>query len=243
MQQVDGRNVATNVLDKKLQHFRLIKTLYPHFYHKRGRENEPVYYEKPGRMQLSELRARGVDLDDLVESYAFMTEFLWQVVEKSDAKCRSISVIDVDGLGLFSFNAEAMEYLRQVSTYSSTSIDAVVVILICVLLVETHHPNRCGHIFIVNVPSWFDAVWQMIQTLVDPGVRKKITIVKADDVLEALSTRIPVENIPVEYGGKSEGPSDEELALCALADYNNGVPGSVDPCTTERYSRKVLVSQ
>ncbi|CAK4116548.1 unnamed protein product [Aphanomyces euteiches] len=226
MQQVDGRNVATNVLDKKLQHFRLIKTLYPHFYHKRGRENEPVYYEKPGRMQLSELRARGVDLDDLVESYAFMTEFLWQVVEKSDAKCRSISVIDVDGLGLFSFNAEAMEYLRQVSTYS-----------------KTHHPNRCGHIFIVNVPSWFDAVWQMIQTLVDPGVRKKITIVKADDVLEALSTRIPVENIPVEYGGKSEGPSDEELALCALADYNNGVPGSVDPCTTERYSRKVLVSQ
>ncbi|KAF0684503.1 Aste57867_23502 [Aphanomyces stellatus] len=213
---------GSTVLHAPLPHFRLIKTHYPHFYHKRGHENEPVYYEKPGQMNLDALKAQGVTMDDLTRSYMFMTEFLWQVVEPpppttttntGNRSLRSISVVDAAGIGFFSFNSEAIDYLRKVSAFQ-----------------KQRYPGRCGYIFIVNVPSWFDMVWRVVQGLVDPGIRKKITIVSADeDLLAALTRRIPLENIPREYGGLSDGLSYEEVALRALADFNNNEPGSSNP--------------
>ncbi|ETW04697.1 hypothetical protein H310_03855 [Aphanomyces invadans] len=207
------------ILSESLPHYSVIKELYPHYYHKRGYENEPVYYEKPGQLNLTALKARGVTLADLTKSYAFMTEFLWQVVEAS-ADRRSISVVDVAGIGFFSFDNDVIEYMRSVAAYT-----------------KERHPNRCGCIFVVNVPSWFDTIWRVVQTLVGPGVRKKITLVKeSDNVLDALRTRIPVENIPTEYGGLSVGHSDEELALRALVDYNNNVPGIQHPFATGKFT-------
>ncbi|RHY01341.1 hypothetical protein DYB26_011598 [Aphanomyces astaci] len=207
------------ILAESLPQYRVIKELYPHFYHKRGHANEPVSYEKPGQVKLSALKAQGVTIDHLAKSYAFMTEFLWQVVEAS-TDCRSISVIDVAGIGLFSFDSEALEYMRKVSAYS-----------------KERYPNRCGYIFIVNAPSWFDLIWRVVHTLVDPAVRKKITIVKeSGDILTALSSRIPVENIPAEYGGLSVGHSDEEVALRALADFNNNVAGAIHPFASGKFT-------
>ncbi|ETV86433.1 hypothetical protein H257_01629 [Aphanomyces astaci] len=207
------------ILAESLPQYRVIKELYPHFYHKRGHANEPVSYEKPGQVKLSALKAQGVTIDHLAKSYAFMTEFLWQVVEAS-TDCRSISVIDVAGIGLFSFDSEALEYMRKVAAYS-----------------KERYPNRCGYIFIVNAPSWFDLIWRVVHTLVDPAVRKKITIVKeSGDILTALSSRIPVENIPAEYGGLSVGHSDEEVALRALADFNNNVEGAIHPFASGKFT-------
>ncbi|RHY98168.1 hypothetical protein DYB35_009036, partial [Aphanomyces astaci] len=91
-----------SILTEPMPHFRTIKANYPHYYHKRGLKNEPVYYEKPGKINLKKMRTEGITLDHLLRNSKMVTEFLWSVLEKDDnQKC--ISVIDVDGIGFSDF--------------------------------------------------------------------------------------------------------------------------------------------
>jgi len=48
-----------HILHEKNEHFDIIKTYYPHYFHLRGWKNEPVYYEKPAKMNLGALKRRG----------------------------------------------------------------------------------------------------------------------------------------------------------------------------------------
>ncbi|KAF0731486.1 hypothetical protein AaE_009256, partial [Aphanomyces astaci] len=97
-----------------MPHFRTIKANYPHYYHKRGLKNEPVYYEKPGKINLKKMRTEGITLDHLLRNSKMVTEFLWSVLEKDDnQKC--ISVIDVDGIGFSDFGGEVVDYVRRCS--------------------------------------------------------------------------------------------------------------------------------
>ncbi|OQR99163.1 hypothetical protein THRCLA_06588 [Thraustotheca clavata] len=216
-EKVDG------ILDEPMPFFRLIKANYPHYYHKRGLHNEPVYYEKPGKINLKVLRAEGVVLDDLLRNYTMISEFLWRIVEKDDnQKC--ITVIDVEGIGMADFAGEVVDYIRKASSFTGK-----------------HYPERCAYIFVVNVPMWFNMIWKVVQGMIDEVTREKVTIVRGKTaIFEALVKRIPVENIPVEYGGKSEGSSPEEEVLFKLMDFNNGVEGAENPCTGA-YTRKNFV--
>ncbi|CAI5740031.1 unnamed protein product [Peronospora destructor] len=185
-------------------HFKIIKDNYPHYYHKRGKNGEPVYYEKPGKINLKALKNAGLTLDDLMLNYLMITEFLWQVIEQDD-NCKGISVLDVDGIGISDFAGEAVEYVRKAASISGK-----------------HYPERCAYIFVINVPSWFSMVWNAVKGMMDDVTREKVIIVRGKkNILEALSERIPVENIPVEYGGTSDGKSSEEDLLCSLMDYVN----------------------
>lgn len=197
------------LLEKPNPHFNIIKENYPHYYHKRGKNGEPVYYEKPGKINLKALKGAGLTLDDLMHNYLMITEFLWQVIEQDD-NCKGISVLDVDGIGISDFAGEAVEYVRKAASVSGK-----------------HYPERCAYIFVINVPSWFSMIWNTVKGMVDDVTREKVIIVRGKKkILEALSERIPVENIPVEYGGTSDGKSPEEDLLFKLMAHANSVEGT-----------------
>ncbi|ETL79931.1 hypothetical protein L917_19533 [Phytophthora nicotianae] len=192
------------LLEEPSPHFKIIKENYPHYYHKRGKNGEPVYYEKPGKINLKALKSAGLTLDDLMHNYLMITEFLWQVIEQDDNR-KGISVLDVDGIGISDFAGEAVEYVRKAASVSGK-----------------HYPERCAYIFVINVPSWFSMIWNTVKGMVDDVTREKVIIVRGKKkILEALSERIPVENIPVEYGGESDGKSPEEDLLFNLMAYVN----------------------
>ncbi|TDH71127.1 uncharacterized protein CCR75_001924 [Bremia lactucae] len=192
------------LLEKPNPHFKIIKNNYPHYYHKRGKEGEPVYYEKPGKINLKALKSAGLALDDLMHNYLMITEFLWQVIEQDDNR-KGISVLDVDGIGLSDFAGEAVEYVRKAALVSGK-----------------HYPERCAYIYVINVPSWFSIIWNTVKGMVDDVTREKVIIVRGKKkILEALSEHIPVENIPAEYGGMSDGKAPEEDLLLQLMAYVN----------------------
>ncbi|KAF1788692.1 Tubulin--tyrosine ligase-like protein 12 [Phytophthora cactorum] len=165
-----------SLLEEPSPHFKIIKENYPHYYHKRGKNGEPVYYEKPGKINLKALKSAGLTLDDLMHNYLMITEFLWQVIEQDDNR-KGISVLDVDGIGISDFAGEAVEYVRKAA--------------------------QC-------------------RGMVDDVTREKVIIVRGKKkIFEALSERIPAENIPVEYGGTSDGKSPEEDLLFNLMAYVN----------------------
>ncbi|CAI5719839.1 unnamed protein product [Peronospora effusa] len=210
-----------SLLMKPCPHFKIIKDNYPHYYHKRGKNGEPVYYEKPGKINLKALKNAGLTLDDLMHNYLMITEFLWQVIEQDD-NCKGISVLDVDGIGISDFAGEAVEYVRKAASISGK-----------------HYPERCAYIFVINVPSWFSMIWNTVKGMVDDVTREKVIIVRGKKkILEALSERIPIENIPVEYGGTSDGKSSEEDLLFRLISYVNNDEGAPATNPIEEIIRK-----
>jgi len=138
-------NLVDEILSEPQPHFLLIKQHYPHFIHLRGYRNEPVYYEKPARMNLKELRQGGVSLETLLRHFIFVTEFLWTVVEPSESG-KSIYVIDLEGIRLLDFVGEAISFVRKASDFTSK-----------------HYPERAGSIYVVNVPSWFNTIWKVVR--------------------------------------------------------------------------------
>jgi len=174
----------------------IIKANYPHYFHLRGKKNECCYYESPPKMNLPALRAAGISIEDLLRYYALCTEFMWKEIENSEDG-RSIYVIDLEGIGIRDFAGEVVDFVKRAAAFTAA-----------------HYPERSGFIFVVNVPSWFSVIWNVVRPMVDEVTRKKITILRsgAEAITEALKERIPIENIPPEYGGNSMplGYSPEE---------------------------------
>ncbi|KAL3908495.1 MAG: hypothetical protein SGILL_008458 [Bacillariaceae sp.] len=189
-------------------HFELIKSHYPHYYHLKGHKGEPVFFEQPPKTNLKALKQGGIDLHSLVRHYTMVTEFQWQFIERDDL-ARSITVLDLEGMGMRDFVGECVEYVKMCSTFTGQ-----------------HYPERAGHVIVVNVPRWFSMIWNVVKPMVDEVTLQKISIVRGkDQVYEALNAKIPAENIPPQYGGKSVplGESPEEQAMRELMAHNNAL--------------------
>lgn len=203
------RERIDSILHEPHPNFDLIKRHYPHFFHLRGKRNEPVYYESPAKMNLEALKAAGLSMADLLRHYAFLTEFMWSSnVEPSD-EGKSIYVIDLDGIRLQDFVGDVVRFVKSAADFTSK-----------------HYPERSGNIFVVNVPRWFNVIWRVVKPVVDPVTLEKIQILpRGDDegIRLALLEKIPLENIPPEYGGGSVplGYSPEERKLAGLMRHNN----------------------
>jgi hypothetical protein len=125
---------------------------------------------------------------------------------------RGITVIDLDGLRLQGFVGEAVTFVKRAAFFTSR-----------------HYPERCGAIYIVNSPPFFQVLWKMITPILDPVTIEKVRVVyssKYDNlaIRNALVERIPMENIPREYGGASKIPlgfSPQERLLRELMNHNN----------------------
>lgn len=196
-------------------HFATIKENYIQYYHLRGRNNEPVWYEKPPKVNMQGLRDAKIGQDELIRYYAMLTEFGWQYLETDDLQ-QSITVIDMEGIRMSDFVGEVVDISRKLSA------------AIC-----DHYPERAGYVFIVNVPYWFNAIWKIAKHFVDEATLEKIKILRGQkETREALEERIPIENIPPEYGGTSVplGESPEENVLEEFMKHNNQLDKGAATC-------------
>jgi len=137
----------------------------------------------------------------LLRHYALCTEYMWKEIEPSE-EGRSIYVIDLDGIRLFDFAGEVIDFVKRASA-----------------IMAAHYPERSGSIFVINVPTWFSVIWNAVRPLVDEVTQKKITILRvgAEAITKALEEKISIDNIPPEYGGKSMplgfSPEDQNFMM------------------------------
>lgn len=202
------------ILREAHPHFEFIKKHYPHYHHGRGRKNEPVFYEQPPRTNLKALREGGVNLDKLLRHYAMITEFGWQYLERDDM-ARSITIIDLKGIKFGDFVGEVVDFVKKASAFTGQ-----------------HYPERAGSVYVINVPGWFKVIWSVVKPMVDPVTLEKIFILRgAEEIKQKMLEKIPLENIPPEYGGLSVplGQSPEEILLHDLMYHNNALANN-RPC-------------
>lgn len=208
-------NEMNTALYRAWPDFELIKQHYPHFFHATGKKGEPVFFEQPPKTDLKALRMGGVDLQGLLNHYAMICEYQWQYVTRDDTQ-KSIYIIDLEGMGMSDFVGECKDFVHEASAFASA-----------------HYPERAGVVLVINVPYWFKMVWNVVSKWVDEVTLKKIFILRGkDEILQTLSDKIPMENIPPEYGGLSSfklGESLEEQQLRELMAHNNDMADG-QPC-------------
>lgn len=194
------------ILKEPFPDFFLIKEHYPHYYHCTGFRGEPVYYEFPARTNLKALKKAGVGTEKLLRHYNMITEYQWQMLCRDDFMT-SIFVLDLDGIRISDFVGETVDLVKQASRVAAE-----------------HYPERAGLVFVVNVPRWFNLIWNVVRPIVPESTLKKIFILRGKDaILSHLAEHIPMEHIPQEYGGSSRirlGQSPEEEQLTNLMEHN-----------------------
>jgi hypothetical protein len=143
------------------------------------------------------------------------TEYGWQRMSPDD-NAKSVYIIDLDGIRLGDFVGETVDFVKKASAFTGQ-----------------HYPERAGYVMVINVPSWFKLIWNVVKPMVDEATLKKIYILRGKkEIFEAMCERIPIENIPPEYGGQSMplGESPQEHDLCALMRHNNELEAGRCPC-------------
>lgn len=179
--------------------FEIIKKYYPQYFHGRSKAGQPVYYERPGKIDLAALKREGLSIEDLLRHYMYITEYLWRVIEPGDTG-RSLTVLDVTGIGMYDLGGEVLDFIKRASAFTGA-----------------HYPERSAHIFIINIPGWFNMIWRMVKPMIDPVTREKVHMLKGSAILRELETLIDLDNIPRDLGGKGPalGESQEEIELLA----------------------------
>jgi len=147
------------------------------------------------------IRAGGGKLKDMIFHYIYTAEYMWNVLEPTEYGS-SLTILDVDGIGIFDFAGEAVEFVKKATA-----------------VVQEHYPERGFMVFIINAPLWFTSIWAVVSTWVNPNTRDKIKILGKhyhDEVFKV----VPRENLPECYGGTNPRPlseSDEEKMLRNIA--------------------------
>lgn len=213
------QNGMDRILSNPHPNFHVLKQYYPHAYHLRGINGEPVYYECPSKIDLPALKSAGLTLDHLLHHYALVTEFMWTHISphQEGPSSRGITVIDLDGMRLRDFAGEVVTFVKRAASFTGE-----------------HYPERSGTIYILNAPSFFQLIWRAVKPLVDPVTLAKVKVVDSNNkkdpyaIRNSLMESIPIENIPREYGGLSDVPlgfAPEEEWLKELMQQNNQPPG------------------
>ena len=99
-------------------------------------------------MNVPELKKNGIGMEPLLKHYAICCDYMWTKIEDSE-EGKSIYVIDLDGIGFRDFAGEVVDFVKKASTFTGD-----------------HYPERSGSIFVVNVPSWFSVIWNVVKPMV-----------------------------------------------------------------------------
>jgi len=198
------------ILREPNPHFDLIQKNYVHYFHGKGYNGEPVFYEIPSKLNLKAMRQGGLTMQAMIRYYVQLAEFQWQYVNRDD-NSSSIVVVDLEGIRLKylkNFVGEGRDFIFGVSD-----------------LAEAHYPGRPGKTILLNPPGWFHLIWRVLRPFVPESAVENIFVLRGnDEVRQKLQEYIPLENIPREYGGKSPiplGEAPEEKLLKELMKHNN----------------------
>ncbi|CAM9899904.1 unnamed protein product, partial [Discosporangium mesarthrocarpum] len=192
------------VLMEPQTHFDLIKQHYPHYFHRRARNGCPVYYERLGKINLEALKRQGVSGQALQRHYIFVTEYLWRVLEPDFEHGQTVTVFDVEGLGMRDLAGDTLAFAKK-----------------AMYVIQEHYVERSHKMFIINAPSFFGVIWRVLRPLVNERTQAKVNILSAnrERLTAALLEVIAPEDLPREYGGSCPlglGESEEEDALRAF---------------------------
>lgn len=217
-------NDVDNLLITPQRYFHEVLDAYPHAIHGKSRDGCIVLYELLGQAKMSKMVESGITLDDLIWHFNLRNEYVFQKLfnQTSDEESNSatvansayggflgrrqsnsvnptpnstlnrssnseqfgqiMTIVDVKGISLSDLTSDVISFIKQSSD-----------------IIDSYYPGRVKRLVICNAPSWFSSVWTVVARVLPESVRQKIHIISG---IERLDEFIPVNQRPVEYGGR-----------------------------------------
>lgn len=209
-------NNIDGIIREPQPNYAVIKRYYSHVFLGRCRRGGIVWLERPGFSQVEKIYNAGVTLDELSRHYVFVTEFLWRVIDPDDNRM-IISLFDCANVSMSFLSGKTKDLFTTTSK-----------------IIQAHFPERSYKLIVVNAPWWFKTVYAMVSPLLHPRTRDKM-IINTGPAHEVLQEYIPLESLPVEYGGTDPNPlgssTAEQLMWAHVQKVNrlNGIDNTRDP--------------
>eukprot|EP00128_Syssomonas_multiformis_P017703 Colp12_sorted_trinity150504_noHs@25047 len=167
------------------------KTYMPHANQGVDKHGCPIYWEKTGVISSRfHLIKQELTTDDLVNRHVRQQEIMMRRLEHQSEKAgqlieKQVIVLDLKDLS-YSLDTCAINTFRK-----TVHID------------EANYPERLSHLFMINAPWFFTAIWKMITPLLNPVTTDKIKIL-GSNYLKTLQEYIDLSEIPEELGGTNK---------------------------------------
>ncbi|XP_065300015.1 SEC14-like protein 2 isoform X1 [Dermacentor albipictus] len=104
----------------------------------------------------------------------------------------------------------ALADMEGFSFWQLSSLEVVSALTEVVQMYEANYPEILEEAFIVNAPTLFPMLWNIIKPLLTPRTISKVHIFGKDGWQELLRSRMDVERLPAKWGGNLTGPDGDE---------------------------------
>jgi len=161
---------------------------YPQYYHKTDKEGRPIYIERLGKVNVTEMNkftSFQRILQHLVLEYErFERERLPACSQAIGHPVEtSCTIMDLGGVGIKQF-WDVRGYVSDASKVG-----------------QDRYPERMGKFYLINAPWGFSTIWSVIKGWLDPVTQEKIKIIGSGYQGDLLAN-IDAENLPVDLGGQ-----------------------------------------
>ncbi|XP_072144818.1 SEC14-like protein 2 isoform X2 [Dermacentor andersoni] len=95
------------------------------------------------------------------------------------------------------------------SFWQLSSLEVVSAITESVRLYEANYPEILEEAFVINAPSLFPVLWNIVKPLLSQRTISKINIFGKDGWRDVLASRFDVERLPAHWGGRLRGPDGD----------------------------------
>lgn len=165
-----------------------IKEFYPHFHHKTDKCGRPVYIERYGQLQLEDL-LRLTTLDRLllyhIKEWEILIDCKFPACSRAAGRpiLQSLTILDLKGVTMKHLNKPVRNFIQKI-----TRID------------QDYYPEYLGKMLIINAPTSFKAMWQLIKPWLDKNTPKKIEVCGLNYSAKLLEL-VESANLPEFLGG------------------------------------------
>ncbi|VVT58714.1 uncharacterized protein SAPINGB_P006347 [Magnusiomyces paraingens] len=171
---------------------------YPQYYHKTDKDGRPIYIEQLGAVKIHEMYQITTQermLKNLVWEYEAFTHYRLPACSRQQGHLveTSCTILDLKGISLTTAT-QVYSYIREASNIG-----------------QNYYPERMGKFYVINAPFGFSTVFSVIKRFLDPVTVDKIFVLGSKYQSELLK-QIPIQNLPIKFGGKSESVGGVELA-------------------------------
>ncbi|KAL5713298.1 hypothetical protein ACHQM5_015390 [Ranunculus cassubicifolius] len=194
---------ADTILDDfEFTEFSEVRKHYPQGYHGVDKEGRPIYFEQLGKIDVSKVM-QVTDMDRYLKYH--VQEFEKMFTDKFPACSiaakrhidQSTTILDVQGVGLKSFNKAARDLLTRIQKIDSDN-----------------YPETLCRMFIINAGPGFRLLWNTVKSFLDPKTAEKIHVL-GNKYQSKLLEIIDASELPEFMGGTC---TCAEKGGCLLSD-------------------------
>eukprot|EP00026_Physarum_polycephalum_P007950 Phypoly_transcript_08023.p1 GENE.Phypoly_transcript_08023~~Phypoly_transcript_08023.p1 ORF type:complete len:445 (+),score=102.83 Phypoly_transcript_08023:178-1512(+) len=155
------------------------------FIHKTDNQGRPVMYNIYGNIRPKEAFEDQGGIDKFVR---WRVQLMEKAILRLDMETVEDMVIlhDYEGVSMLSMDKNTKQASRTL-----------------IALFQDYYPELLAKKFFVNIPWFFETVYNVISAFVSDRTKAKFVLCSKGSLREKLLVNIPVENLPTEYGGLS----------------------------------------